>query len=399
MIWSYFPVGMSFPVEDFSEESKRRCWETALSAAAAGTPEGLTLYDSCSEAVAGGAQKEYICILNHKTVVQSRANMAVWSKRDRLLCRLSLHKPFYQANALDGFGPYVLLGEIGSGGNIERSESGRPFLPERLPTPMPVENGRTVLIAVQEKNGPLGCTAASVQAGRAAAENGWHVQYCPFAEGGCEATFALTHAKGGRFEWVQTQNDREEDVSLLLGVIPGFTAVFDCAGLLTDGTDPKARAHALGLVVKRILDLGYRRLVLHTDGVSDTDASAFSQLLTDRDDPMRPEGRLRDCELTLLTGNRMTADRPETMEGVLGLLVKRGASVRFAPTYLFERMRLEERCTNADLVIAGASQRDGMLSEIEEVCQGNTPIWTIPHTILSDPEKVFNWTHEKFRSR
>ncbi len=46
MIWQYFPIAFRFPVGDFSIETKRSCWRTALSALCACRPEGVTLYDA-----------------------------------------------------------------------------------------------------------------------------------------------------------------------------------------------------------------------------------------------------------------------------------------------------------------------------------------------------------------
>ncbi len=109
MIWQYFPIGFRFPVRDFSEETKRACWETALSALYASDPKDVTLYDAQETYDVGSGGPVYICIACFYGIKQARSSAKVLMSRDRLMSRLCSHQPIIQANALESFGPYPLL--------------------------------------------------------------------------------------------------------------------------------------------------------------------------------------------------------------------------------------------------------------------------------------------------
>ena len=115
MIWHYFPIGMRFPVDDFSEQTKRRCWEVTLSALMAAEQENRVetwFFDFCAHGYPGSSDKEYVCILNQRHVTQTRITVPMFREMGLLRAQLSFHYPFYGANALDDFGPYVCLGEV-----------------------------------------------------------------------------------------------------------------------------------------------------------------------------------------------------------------------------------------------------------------------------------------------
>ncbi len=393
MIWSYFPVGLSFPVPDFSNKTKTACWTIAFSVIAAGNRALIDLYESCTEAVAGGAQKEYVCILNHHKVTQSRENSVLWEKMDRMYANLSLHKPIYQANALDGFGPYTLLGSFDENGMLSRTETGEPFIPEKLPAPMPTTDGRTVLIAAEAVSDPLGFAAQLITpAAKAAAESGWHVDCCPMANGGIGTTFALTYARRGRFEWISSKNTSDERVPMLIGVFPPFTVGFDCASVMTE--DAPRSSEALGLAIRKILDLGYRKMVLAIDGYSDDDhGEGFGKVLSDPQNPDRMDARLSECSITLL-GSGL-----EHETCAIQKLIELGAKQMDAADFLSEAQHLEERCRKADLVITGAKNSLRILSEVQEAAQSSTPVWQIPTDAVGDRASIFSYFQRKFLTK
>lgn len=133
MIWKYFPVGMRFPVPDFATETKRRCWELALSALASADSSNVQLYDAEVENGIYGFGREYLCILCFEPIAQSRYCVQRFLRMPELLACLTIDRPLLQANALESFGNFTLLGITTKDGDIHRDNQKQEFFPEHLP--------------------------------------------------------------------------------------------------------------------------------------------------------------------------------------------------------------------------------------------------------------------------
>lgn len=374
MIWHRFPVGLRFPVTDESIETRRRCWAIALSALAAApaeTYEQMQLYDVFADDMPGSAQKEYVCILDHDQVTQSRVTTAVWRSMARLYGHLSLHFPFYQANALPTFAPYPLLGNVLPDGTLERTEDGLAILPERLPAPMQAGSGKKVLVAGRATPGPLGWAARLKEIGLAAAERDDAVSYLPYADGGVGTTYAVTLSRRGRFEWIPATDTAGEKTSVLLGILPYATVLFDAAAVLRAET-AVSPACALGTAVRAVLDRGYRRLLLPIDGFEDRDDGAEFFAATDE--------RYADLEITILTADAATASGSALVQK----LAARGATVRPA----WEQIDLAAKCREADAVLLAAAQNDAAAQRIAALCAGKELHWIAAGETLPPEWKV-----------
>ncbi len=393
MIWKHFPVGMSFSVADFSAETKKQCWSIALRALAATTVEnrsGMELFDNCAKNIPGSADLEYVCIFNHRSVKQSRVNVALWRSMDRLLANLSLHVPFYQANALDGFGPYVELGSIAEDGTLQVKEEGAPFLPTELPDPMPISQKGSVLIALPAEQDSLGYTHALKEIGKAASETDKTVDYCPVANGSAGSTYAITVAMRGRFEWLETINTAGEPCRILLGVVPGGTAVVDLACLLNGAETTVTPSEAFGTLVRKILDLGYRSMILAWDGYRETDAGkGFEQALAAKEDPQKPDPRLMDTSFRILTSDAALVEGSKSATGSLQTLVRLGAIITSAPAYFAEVSLLQERVGQAEVVVTSESM-------VHRIAHPHNRIFTVSEQELHDPELLYHIFERKF---
>ena len=93
MIWHYFPIGMRFPVTDFSDETKRACWNVALSAAFASDACGTTLYEAMEPLDPGSFGAVYTCIVCYVGIKQSRLAGKTMHSLDGLKTRLCLNDP------------------------------------------------------------------------------------------------------------------------------------------------------------------------------------------------------------------------------------------------------------------------------------------------------------------
>ena len=136
MIWHYFPIGMRFPVADFSEQTKRACWKIALSAIFASDARETGLYEACETFDPGSQGPVYTCIVCYYGVKQSRPAGKTMQSLDALTARLCLHNPLVQANYLESFGPYPVLAEIDAEGKIHSNENGAAFIPTEPVEPM-----------------------------------------------------------------------------------------------------------------------------------------------------------------------------------------------------------------------------------------------------------------------
>ena len=319
MIWNHFPVGFRFPVADESDETKRRCWEIALSALATApseTYEELTLYDDTVKDAPGSAPLLYICIFNFRHVTQSRAATAVWKGISRLFPYLSLHLPYFQANALSPFSPYPLLADVRTDGTLACTETGKALLPDRLPPAMERSGTRRTLVIGAASFDELGGASQLKKCGLAAAKGGDSVSYMPVANGSEGTTYALTYAQRGRFEWIPAVNTAGETIRVLLGILPNATVTFDAVSLLREDAHAVSRSYALGTAVKAVLDRGYRKLLLPTVILSEAEESkphpfsrfreadggeGFFDALASKDDPSWTDPRLSELSITLLS--------------------------------------------------------------------------------------------------
>ncbi|MBQ4423269.1 MAG: glycerate kinase [Clostridia bacterium] len=279
MIWHYFPIGMRFPVPDFSDETKRACWKIALSAAFASDAGGTTLYEAVDPFDAGSQSAVYTCIVCYVPIKQSRLAGKTMHALDGLMSRLCVHNPLVQANYLESFGPYPILGEIRTSGTVIPSESGAAFLPEGPVEPMRKNDGWELLLACDDET-------RSRELAVAAAENGYRVRRLLTADGGEGTVRALVSGTNGRYETISVTDASGNRHSRTIGVIPGKTAVLETA--CENDAEPSCTE---GDRIRAVLDLGYRRLLIASGDAQPCDFGA-----DDASDP-----RLRQCEITVLS--------------------------------------------------------------------------------------------------
>ncbi|MBR3128897.1 MAG: hypothetical protein IKF65_00070 [Clostridia bacterium] len=289
MIWQYFPVGLRFPVRDFSDETKRACWKTALSALLAADANGATLYDAQQTYDAGTGGPVYLCIACFYGVKQSRASSKKLYELDGLMTRLCRSMPFFQANALESFGPYPPLGKLEENGTVSVTEAGEAVLKGVEPERMAPGDGIRLLIA-SDGNGTDGDAEALTRIfGMEAALHGFKACRTVIADGGFETLRALVGGLNGRCETVSIACENGERKTETIGVLPGPVAVLEAAG-----RDVKT----VGALIQKALDLGYRKIDLAADGCIDPENGG---LLSESPDP-----RLSECKCRLLsagTGN------------------------------------------------------------------------------------------------
>lgn len=274
MIWHYFPIGMRFPVDGFSEDTKRACWRIALSAAFASDAKGTGLYEACEpfDPVSNGPV--YTCIVCYAGIRQARAAGKTMHGLDRLTARLCLYDSLVQANYLESFGPYPVLAAIDDAGAIVPEEAGA-FLPTEKVEPMRQNAGETLLVALASETGDAERMTRAL--GTLAADEGFRVRRLPLACGGRGTQNALLCARGGRIDSVSIETADGTKEKRTVGVIPGPIAVIEA--------DERTAAQ----LVSKTLDLGMRRILLASDDAVELDPAL--------------DERLSETELVLLHGD------------------------------------------------------------------------------------------------
>ncbi|MBQ5991232.1 MAG: glycerate kinase [Clostridia bacterium] len=251
MIWHYFPIGMRFPVADFSDETKRDCWRIALSAIFSADPCGTGLYEACESFDPVSQSPVYTCIVCYVGIRQSRVAGARFHALDALTTRLCLDHPLVQANYLESFGPYPILAEINTEGKIVPSENAA-FIPTDPVVPMTAADGWKLLIVASSENGTFDAERVTRAFGTAAAEHGFRVRRTVIADGSAGTVRALIAGTGGRYETAALNATNGDRISRTIGVLPGCIAVIEATD--RESTFP------VGQLIKKTLDLGYRKI-------------------------------------------------------------------------------------------------------------------------------------------
>ena len=278
MIWHYFPIGMRFPVEDFSDRTKRACWQIALSAVFAADVRNTGLYEACESYDPVASSPVYTCIVCYVGIKQSRAAGEKLHALDALMTQLCLCNPLVQANYLENFGPYPILAQIDGDGAIHPNEIGAAFIPTGSITPMTTVSGLKILIAPDFANGACDAERLSRVLGTAAVKRGFRVRRMPVADGGAGTVRALITGTGGRFETVSCEDQNGERANVTVGVLPGPVAVIESAdafgnGRRNDSTPSTERRSdfCVGSLIRKVLDLGYRKIWVGVGGANTDD--------------------------------------------------------------------------------------------------------------------------------
>ncbi|MBQ1821301.1 MAG: glycerate kinase [Clostridia bacterium] len=273
MIWHYFPIGMRFPVNDFSDASRRDCWRIALSAIYASDPKGTFLYEACETFDPLSQSPVYTCIICYYGIVQSREAGKTMHSLDGLMTRLCLCNPLVQANYLEGFGPYPVLAEINSDGTLIANENGAAFLPVGQIEPMRPSDGWKLLLAPDSMKGVCSAERLTRALGIAAVDRGFRVRRMPVADGGEGTVCALVAGTDGRCETISCSDLNGTRVSMSVGIIPGPTAVIEVADAIgfsrkNEQTPPIERRTSFGVgqMILKTMDLGYRKIWIGLGG-------------------------------------------------------------------------------------------------------------------------------------
>lgn len=247
MIWTYFPTGMCFPTASDDAETKRACWYIALRALAAVEHLEMQLYEATLPCTPAAGESAYFCILCHRNISKTRENNLAWKQMDRLRCELLYEHPFWQANELEPYAPFTLLGTVNEDGAILPTEEGKHLLPSELPSAMERNTGETILLVADRDKQTL------VSAWKRLSAEGKRVAPLLLTDGGIGTVYAWTTACGGRWEPVLPAYQTEGFCRF--GVLFGHTAVIEPA-------HPSVLLPSIKEALSFVADSGYRSIVI-----------------------------------------------------------------------------------------------------------------------------------------
>ena len=277
MIWHYFPIGFRFPVNDFSDETKEKCWRITTSALLASGGTDVMLYDAQENYDYGSDGPVYTCIACFYGVKQSRAVAKKLYSLDALMTELCLLHPFVQANYLESFGPYPILGKLGETAIEEITDAGKPFMPDKIAA-MDTNAGLRILIAAESCAPRTSSERLSVSIGRKAASLGFRVVRKLLPCGETDVVRALVTAGNGRFDTVPLTDSDGNRITETIGILPSNRTVIEADDRIEE-------------IIVKTLDLGFRRFLIAGD---------FEKSI---DDPRIPQ-----CEICRLSGEESAED-------------------------------------------------------------------------------------------
>ena len=132
MNWGGFPIGFRFPVQDFSTETKKRCWSYVLPALTYADLEGSTLREAESAEVYDPDRKVYIAVYSPTSITPSRKNSLLWRTDGRLMSAVSLYQPVVQEDYLELYTDTKILAEITPERKVVALEGGEDLFPDSI---------------------------------------------------------------------------------------------------------------------------------------------------------------------------------------------------------------------------------------------------------------------------
>ena len=132
MNWGGMPIGFRFYVEDYSRETKERCWAHVLRALEYADLTEVSLHEGETEEAFLPGQKVYIPVVGAKSIKVSRKNTMLWREDPALMGQLALYRPLIQENYMELFAPTRRLADVTMSGEIRPEAPGEGLFPKAI---------------------------------------------------------------------------------------------------------------------------------------------------------------------------------------------------------------------------------------------------------------------------
>ncbi len=269
MNWGGFPVAFRFPVEDFSRETKKRCWSYVLPALAYADLTDSTLQEAESAELFDPDRLIYIAIIAPKAITPSRKNSLLWRKDGRLMSALVLHVPVVQENYLELYTSERTLADIVSDRSIISHEGAEGLFPERieLRKKTPFHSRALILprgdLPFRERDALCRETMRELYA----KDEGLYLKMLPMSPGGEGSVYTSVAFQHGRIFSEMIPDASGEKHRCLFGVLPGQRILIDGFSVPDIGA-PIDEGYGLGRAIRIAKDRGFPSVYLCAAGLN-----------------------------------------------------------------------------------------------------------------------------------
>lgn len=270
MNWGGFPVAFRFPVQDFTEETRRRCWSYALPALAyADLSENTTLLEAESTELFDPEQLIYMTVIAPTAIPPSRKNSLLWRRDGRLMSALTLYVPAVQENYLELFAKCRLAASIGPDRAVRAEAGFENLLPQRIEKreKAPVHTRALILPKGELPYPAREALCRETMKVLYEGDEGLYLKMLPMSEGGEGAAYTAAAFRHGRL-FSQMIPDRDgQKHRVLFAVLPGRQLLID-GFTVPNIADPLSEEYGLGRAILEAKGRGFAGVRLAAKGLA-----------------------------------------------------------------------------------------------------------------------------------
>ena len=269
MNWGGFPVAFRFPVEDFSFETKKRCWDALLPALVYADLTNSALYEAESAELFDPDRLIYIALVGPTVIPPSRKNSLLWRKDGGLMSQVVLYQPVVQENYLELYTHTRKLADITPERALVPQEGGEGLFPDRIEVR---EKTPFRLRALILPKGEIPFCERESLCRRTMKElyehdDGLYLKMLPLSHGGEGAVYTAAAFRHGRLFTEMVPDAEGIKRRVLFGVLPGLKLLID--GFTVPHIEaPLNDAYGLGKAICIAKDRGFTDIRLCAKGLN-----------------------------------------------------------------------------------------------------------------------------------
>ena len=272
MNWGGFPVGFRFPVQDYSLETRKRCWSYVLPALTYADLTDSALLEAEATELYDPDKLIYIAVVAPKVIPPSRKNSLLWRQDGRLMSAVTLYEPAIQENYLELYTNYRTLAEIAPDRTVVLKEGGEDLFPERIERKekKPFQLRALILPKGELPYARREALCRETMRTLYEADEGLYLKMLPLSPGGEGAVYSAAAFQRGRCFSEMIPDAAGEMHRCFFGVLPGRKLLID-GFTVPDLAAPFSEAYGLGKAVRVARDRGFTDIRLCARGLEAPD--------------------------------------------------------------------------------------------------------------------------------
>ena len=268
MNWGGFPVAFRFPVQDFSFETKKRCWSYVLPALTYADLTDSTLREAESAELFDPDRSIYIAMVCPKVIPPSRKNSLLWRRDGWLMSAVALYQPVVQENFLELYTDTKILAEVAPDRSIVPQAGAEGLFPDRIErkqkAPAPV---RALILPkgelpYDERDALCRRTMKELYE----ADQSLYLKMLPLSPGGEGAVYTAAAFLHGRLFSEMIPSEAGAKQRCYFGVLPGRRLLIDGFSV-PDVEKPLNEGYGLGSALRVAKDRGFTDVFLCARGL------------------------------------------------------------------------------------------------------------------------------------